>query len=69
MTIAEFLDGPETALNARITEIANEWPTLKQAIGCENCGGISRTADNRRCRHCKSEAIFDAAALLNREKT
>jgi hypothetical protein len=69
MTIAEFTDPEKASLNARIAEIASQWPTLDRAIACVNCRGLMASADEHgRCRHCRSESLFDAAALLNAEK-
>lgn len=57
---------PEEMLTERAATIAEQWPTLDSAWGCENCRALFRTAPNARCPHCGSESVFDLLAAIMR---
>lgn len=60
----------EELTQERTNQVLAEWPTLKQASGCVNCDALFRepTKEGGRCPHCKSKAVFDAAAVLASER-
>lgn len=59
----------EELIEERTEAVLAEWPTLKQAWGCMNCDALFRwPQDGAHCPHCKSESVFDAAAVLASER-
>lgn len=57
---------PEVVALERAESAMELWPTIEEALGCENCRAIFRRLDNTRCPHCQSESCFDVAAILGR---
>lgn len=60
----------EALIEERTESVLAEWPTLKHAWGCVNCEALFRepVGTARRCPHCRSESVFDAAAVLANER-
>jgi hypothetical protein len=58
----------EELIEGRTNSVLADWPTLKHAWGCVNCEALFREPVQSRCPHCRSESVFDAAAVLATER-
>ena len=58
-------DIEEGRLNQRVKLTMAQWPTLKEAMGCVDCGVLFRYAIENRCPKCKSQSVYDVAHFFN----